>query len=73
MVDWAPTLVLDFISRETQAQPLISRFEGRCQAQHMNRSSPVTTQSDDPKASRGTTDGVFESSNYSNDTNNEDL
>jgi hypothetical protein len=33
LVDWVPTLVRGYVLRKAQAQPLISRFEARCQAQ----------------------------------------
>ncbi|CZR52890.1 uncharacterized protein PAC_02767 [Phialocephala subalpina] len=33
LVDWVPTLVRGHVLRKAQAQPLISRFEARCQAQ----------------------------------------
>jgi hypothetical protein len=31
MVDWVPTLVRGYVLRRTQARPLVSRFNARCQ------------------------------------------
>ena len=56
VVDWIPELVRGSILIEAQAQPLINRFEARCQAQCTKQSNPIISIPGNPTISRGTSE-----------------